>query len=368
MKLMMPMWDASLLHRYEPEIRAMSKHLDALHVVYFRGNPQGGYADFHRIRLNILPGPRAFTYAASLGPAWQQVKDIQVDLYYCLSGFWFEQYMAYFARKAGKPYVVRLRGDDVKVREIYGRPCAQRWVMKQLYIRTLRGANLVIPISEAMRSLAFSHGVNPRRVTAPLPNGVDTKLFKPSPWKFDSFRLGYAGRISPEKGIDFLTRLMQETPDVDYVVAGKDQIGWTPPGNAEYWGELDYKEMPRFYKAITALLIPSYTEGYSCVLREAYACGRPVIISSAALTPEARVFGLCLPHDLEDWKKVIYWLKEDYMGLRSSSTIVEWGAKATEWAGRFSWEEYGKALVRLLEKTQKWGGAWNDRAVRRFKM
>jgi len=349
--VLMPLWDASLLHRYEPELKTIAEHLEKLHVVYLTGEPQGGYAQFHKAQMKRVPGPQYLTFMTNRRHVWDQVRDVDADVYYCLSGFWFEQYMAYFSRRAGKPYVVRLRGDDVKVRELYGRPRVQRWLMKRLYIDVLRRASLVVPISRTIHGLALSHGVDPEKVTPPLPNGVDTRLFRYTPFKdFDTFTLGYAGRLSPEKGMDFLTRLMEETPDVNYIVAGRDQIDWRPPKNADYWGEIKYRDMPKFYRAINLLLIPSYTEGFSRVLREAYAMGRPVIIAETALTPETWLFGLCLKHSLTAWKNGIHALRGDYQARGERSKIVEWGLKASEWARRFSWPEYGRRLKEYLRR------------------
>lgn len=65
-------------------------------------------------------------------------------------------------------------------------------------VRNLKKANMMIPISRALRKKLKEWGIE--SIILPIPSGVDTNMFKPmSVERSSDFTVAYAGRLSPEK-------------------------------------------------------------------------------------------------------------------------------------------------------------------------
>jgi glycosyltransferase involved in cell wall biosynthesis len=158
------------------------------------------------------------------------------------------------AATLGKPYVVQVWGTDVELaRRI---PTVARWI--------LRRAVLVVAASEFLAGQARRLGAREVRVVPSavrIPDAIGEPDQPP--------HVLYAGRLSPEKGIeDFL----EATVGLRRVIVGTgpirvaEGVGAVPPG-----------ELGRYYERAAVVCIPSRREGYGMVAREAMAFGRPVV-------------------------------------------------------------------------------------------
>lgn len=133
--------------------------------------------------------------------------------------------------------------------------------------------------------------------------GVDTDLFQPGtePRPRRPLRIGYAGRLVPEKGLDLLIKaasLLTQPCALIFVGAGPDQERLrTVAGLHNIGGMLDIRpsvpstQMPSIYREFDVLALPSQTrpnwkEQFGRVLIEAMACGLPVIGSDSGAIPE----------------------------------------------------------------------------------
>ncbi len=108
-----------------------------------------------------------------------------------------------------------------------------------------------------------------------------------------SFCVGYAGRLVPEKGISDLLDAVHTLPSVELVVAGDGPLAADMRGDPQvrWLGTLDRNAMNDFWQRIDAFVLPSLTtkkwaEQFGRVLVEAMAHGVPVIGSSSAAIPE----------------------------------------------------------------------------------
>ena len=131
-------------------------------------------------------------------------------------------------------------------------------------------------------------------------NGVNTKSFSPGPPydeimnKFDlknkNIVIGAVGRISPEKGLEFLISAMEDVikvyPQAKILIVGE--------GNTQYLLALQAKvdelnlssniifagfheDIPEVLRSIDIFCLPSLTEGFNRTLLEAMACGLPIV-------------------------------------------------------------------------------------------
>ncbi len=138
--------------------------------------------------------------------------------------------------------------------------------------------------------------------------GVDPELFAPAAdmsLRDDAasaaFRIGYAGGLIPEKGVDLLLRACAALPDRRWQLtilgdgpergrlgelAGRLGIA----GQVTFAGPRPSTQMPAAYRAFDVLVLPSvsrpnWIEQFGRVLVEAMACGVPVIGSSCGEIP-----------------------------------------------------------------------------------
>ena len=97
--------------------------------------------------------------------------------------------------------------------------------------------------------------------------------------------VGYAGRMSPEKGVDILLRAATQLPEAEFRLAGagpavEDLTKMAPP-NARFVGLLDELALRQFYREARFLVVPSrWYEMCPLVISEAAGHGLPVIVSN----------------------------------------------------------------------------------------
>jgi D-inositol-3-phosphate glycosyltransferase len=145
-----------------------------------------------------------------------------------------------------------------------------------------------------------------------IPPGVDLERFRPLPQAVAKEHLGipvadknivFAGRIEPLKGIDTLLlaisllreRYPEETRNMCVAIIGGDP--WADAPDVEmarlqalrhdlgihdfvtFLGSKDQNELPYYYAAAEAVVMPSHYESFGLVALEAMAMGTPVIAS-----------------------------------------------------------------------------------------
>jgi glycosyltransferase involved in cell wall biosynthesis len=160
------------------------------------------------------------------------------------------------AARTGTPYVVQVWGTDVELaRHAPG-----------LARRVLRGARLVIAASTALAESARALGAADVRV---IPSGVD---LPPEVGEEGSPpEVLYAGRLSPEKGIE---ELVAAADGIKLVVAGDGPLRVGVPGAL---GFVPHDELERLYARAAVVVCPSRREGFGVACLEAMAHGRPVV-------------------------------------------------------------------------------------------
>jgi glycosyltransferase involved in cell wall biosynthesis len=206
------------------------------------------------------------------------------------------------ARLIGVPAVVKAHGSDLNVQS---RMFGPRTNLSFALPRAAR----VVAVSAALGEKAISLGVARERV-AVVQNGTDASLFflrdesaargeltwpGGGPWPR---RLAlYCGRIERDKGVlDLLSafsRIASRAPDLSLALLGDGRAmadaraAAAPHGDrVVFLGARPLAEVPRWIAASTLLTLPSHAEGSPNVVREALACGRPVVGTNVGGIPE----------------------------------------------------------------------------------
>ena len=135
-----------------------------------------------------------------------------------------------------------------------------------------------------------------------VPCGVNLDLFQPMDKVAARKRLGfgadgpivlYVGRFDPIKGIDRLLEAMaylKHFKRMQLIIVGGDgpdtpeyqnlqrlTAGFGIEQSVRFVGRIEQKNLPPYYSAADALVIPSYYESFGLVGLESLACGTPVV-------------------------------------------------------------------------------------------
>jgi glycosyltransferase involved in cell wall biosynthesis len=268
------------------------------------------------------------------------------------------------ARKAGVPYIIAPEG--MLVRELIRRK--SRWA-KKLWIRlierrSLRLADGIQTTSprelEEFKSFGFE-SVEPFLI----PHGIDVDELGPPPSRPPAppegrrARILFLGRISWEKGLDRLIPAMRHISDVELVIAGNDESGYTNSLKelARRHGLLDQvtfkgvvlgEEKWQLFRSAALLVLPSYSENFGMVAMEAMAVGRPVVVTPevglAAMVAEADS-GIVVAGEPDQLGPAIDALLRDDEQLRNKAAN---GRRTIE--ERFTWERVAGQLRHKYEE------------------
>lgn len=205
------------------------------------------------------------------------IREFRPDLLHCHYG-----YTPLAAAFAGLPYLVTLCGDDLNGQaDGHGGLTLKSTagiVVTQVFAAAARR---VIVKSESMRRNLWPVS----RVKADvLPNGVDTALFAPGSRAEARARLGL-----PADGLvlAFVNSVGQLTKRLDVAEAVRDELGDRGARARLLIAEsVSADEMPWHYRAADCLLVTSDSEGAPNVVKEALACGVPVVSVSVGDVPE----------------------------------------------------------------------------------
>lgn len=166
----------------------------------------------------------------------------------------------------------------------------------------------------------------------------------------------FAGRIERVKNLDFLleafTIVKEEGPNTHFLIVGRgndedrirEVINERRIPDVHLLGEVDHREMPMIYSLVDVLVLASISEGSPAVVREAIACGTPVVATDVGDTASVLTegTGIIASNDPRQFaraiKEVLSW---------DRSFVVRKCGKARQ---RFSFESVGMKYVRLLRQ------------------
>jgi glycosyltransferase involved in cell wall biosynthesis len=205
-------------------------------------------------------------------------KEVRPDLLH--AHWWFPSGLAAAVLSALRrlPLVTTLHGSDVRL--VHGIAGA-----RPLFGRVAARSSVVTAVSTwlSLQANALAPRAAPPRV-APMP--AEIALFSPDGARTPN-RLLFVGRLTAQKGVDLLLRALGELPStvsLDVVGDGVEaealrrlavslgvapRVRWHPP--------VPQQRLVDFYRAATALVVPSVEEGLGLVAVEALLCETPVV-------------------------------------------------------------------------------------------
>ncbi|MEP2612536.1 glycosyltransferase family 4 protein [Marinobacter alexandrii] len=181
--------------------------------------------------------------------------------------------------------------------------------------RMVRNADAVVYISRSVAQ--YFEGVRKQGLTQMINHSIDVDLFDmaqtATPKTADRASLGlptngklacFVGRITESKGILVIQHLARQRPDWTIAIAGTGPINpndWQL-SNVVVLGQLHQAEVAQLYRCSDAMVLPSQSESFSLVVREAMACGCRVVCGEQILETDPRLqdYISTVPIDLED--------------------------------------------------------------------
>jgi D-inositol-3-phosphate glycosyltransferase len=233
---------------------------------------------------------------------------------------------------------------------------------------------LIASTDDEREDLALLHGAERDRIAVVAP-GIDLATFFPMPKREAKRKIGFpnqrlllfVGRLERLKGVETILRALamaadRSHQDVRLLVLGEDSrdaeqseksrlrelaVELGIADRVDFLGSVAHHELPYFYAAAEACLMPSYTESFGLVGLEAQACGCAVIASNVAgLASVVRhgVTGYLVDgHGPAEWADPILRLLDD------PENAEQMGRRGVLLAQRFPWDRTADRVWAAME-------------------
>jgi glycosyltransferase involved in cell wall biosynthesis len=274
----------------------------------------------------------------------------------------------YYSDVLGLPLVISYHTRLPKYLSYYGLGALEPAVWKVMRLRHNR-ARLNLCTSTVMAEELGAHGVE--RI-ALWPKAVDTTEFHPrfaaaamrdwlSSGHSESPLFLYAGRLSPEKGIEKIRSILESIPNSRLAIVGggphQKALEKHFAGTSTFFaGYLTGRRLAEAMASVDALILPSKTETLGLVLMEGMAAGSLVIGANAGGIPDViqhEVNGLLFHPDdegaLADAARRVVMEPDLRDRMRNNARL-----QAEQW----SWEAATRQLLRFYESAMampRWG-------------
>jgi D-inositol-3-phosphate glycosyltransferase len=234
---------------------------------------------------------------------------------------------------------------------------------------------MIASTADEADDLINSYKANPDHVFV-VPPGVDLATFQPIDRAEARRKIGYdsgrlllfVGRLERLKGVEIAIRALallrdREHDDLRLIVLGEDSRDGDESekerlkavaasvgvrDRVDFLGSVAQHELPYFYAAADACVMPSYSESFGLVALEAQACGCPVVASGVSgLRSVVRddVSGYLIDgHDPAEYAERIGRL------LADPELAQQMGRRGRLLAQRFSWTRTADRLEGLFEQ------------------
>ncbi|MFH0702000.1 MAG: glycosyltransferase family 4 protein [bacterium] len=149
-------------------------------------------------------------------------------------------------------------------------------------------------ISEAILELAYRSGIKREKLVL-IKNCIDDSYFKIQPEYANKGYFLFVGRLTRDKGVNYLLEAMKKLPDIELHIAGigdeeknlKKQAEKLNLSNVKFLGFKLGKELEQEYRNCIATILPcNWFEAFGLTIIESFAYGKPVIASDVGGIPE----------------------------------------------------------------------------------
>lgn len=166
--------------------------------------------------------------------------------------------------------------------------------------KELLGLKGVIAVSNQNKHYVVDSGIVSEKITLVYPNCFREERFhridmnearEYMGWDQDKFIVGFAGSFDERKGTLRLQAACEKLEDVYFACAGKGEL--TPTSSKCVWAKpVLHKDLPYFYSALNAFVLPTLAEGSCTATAEAIGCGCPILSSDRPFNEN-----LCFPEN-----------------------------------------------------------------------
>lgn len=224
----------------------------------------------------------------------------------------------------------------------------------------VRGADAVVCVSPVVAR--HYQGERTKSACRTIGHGVDMDTFFPAPSADDratdrlALGLGrdgklacYVGRLTESKGISVVAEMARLRPDWVFALAGKGPVEparWKLP-NVRVLGQLCRNDVGRLFRGSEVVILPSQSESFSLVVREALACGSRVLCAGQVLETDPGLAPF-IATERVDLSDVAATAARFAAALDHASGMAATGARRYV-ATHCSWSAITARYVRLIE-------------------
>ncbi|MFQ5821066.1 MAG: glycosyltransferase family 4 protein [Candidatus Heimdallarchaeota archaeon] len=251
-----------------------------------------------------------------------------------------------------------------------------------VFASVYRGLEKIV-FSKADACIAVSHHVKEEvlnefgqelgRRTTVIPNGVNTSQFHPNIEGIQfrkrlgteqDYILGFLGRLCGRKNIKTLvlafSLVAKEDPQVKLAIGGSGDAGYIKQivelaikrkirDKIVFTGYVPEKDVPKFYSACDAIVVPSFQESFGITILEGMATAKPIIAAKAGGIIEFVKNGenglLFDPKNPVDLTKAVMRIKDNLKLARRISTQAR---KMVE--KNYSWSVITQKILKIYDK------------------
>jgi len=208
-----------------------------------------------------------------------------------------------------------------------------------------------------------------RRPSFLMPRGVDNDQFHPRKRTIqdETLRLGFVGRVTPEKGIRLLLDVEKSLEaegihDFRIVIVGDgSEVAWLKGRlkHGEFTGVLRGKELARAYANMDLLVFPSRTDTFGNVVQEAAASEVAAVVTNEGGPQHLVVPGItgCVAKSNEEFVARVLDLSRDRVLLKRMGRAAREKVSGASWDAAFdkTYAAYRQAASERIEthETQK---------------
>jgi glycosyltransferase involved in cell wall biosynthesis len=190
-------------------------------------------------------------------------------------------------------YIIQGLAWDIAAQPAGLRHLPARWMYLLSDARAVTTMPFCIAITDHTKNMAVARGAKPENVFV-LYNPVDLSRFYPRPVPENDVDVLYAGRFSPEKGVEVLLDALALLPGrLTVFLVGEgasrsalEEKARTSRHAIRFTGWIENRLLPETLCRAKLQIIPSLAEPQGRVVLDAMACGVPVIASRVGGIPE----------------------------------------------------------------------------------